>query len=60
MALSLTKEEKEILLTALSTERARVERAARAANNPSISDIYGALLQHIQALYGRVHNEVTK
>lgn len=56
----LTKEDKEILSRACETELARIHRAAKAASNPSIRDLLGADAQKLQALAGRIFNEVAK
>lgn len=58
--MQINKSEKEILQSALTTELARVNRAAKAAQQPAIRDIYAAQCQEIQALQGRVFNEVAK
>lgn len=56
----ISKEDKVILLKALSTEQARVRRAINAESNMSIKEILRGSEEAIQALYGRVHNEVAK
>ena len=56
----LTKEDKGFLTRALETELARLNRAAKAASNPSIREILGSEIQSVQALAGRIFNEVAK
>lgn len=56
----LSKDDKVLLLRALSTEAARVRRAVNAESNQAIKEILAGQEQAVQALYGRVHNEVAK
>lgn len=56
----LSKEDKEMLSRSIETELARINRAAKAASNPAIRDLLAADAQKLQALAGRVFNEVAK
>ncbi len=56
----LSKEDKEILSRACETELARITRAAKAASNPSIRDLLAVDASKVQALAGRIFNEVAK
>lgn len=58
--MQLAKDDKKLLLESLETETARVKRAVNAATNQSIKEILSAHQQALQALYGRVSQEVAK
>lgn len=55
--MNLTAKDKELLVSALETETAKVKRAINAASNQSIKEILGAQVSDLQSLVGRVYNE---
>jgi len=56
--MKMSKDDKLLLESALSTEIARVRRAANAEKNLEIREILGKQLQLLVVLQGRVSNEV--
>lgn len=56
----ITKEDKQLLLSALVTEQARLKRSINVSPNQAIKEILGVELANSLALTGRLTNEVCK
>lgn len=56
----ISKDDRLLLLLALTTEQARVKRAISAESSQAIREIHDQKLQALVALQGRVFNEVAK
>lgn len=56
----LNAKDKELMLSALQTESARVKRAMNSSANQSIKEIHQAQLFDLQELVGRVSKEPVK
>lgn len=56
----LNAKDKELMLSALQTETARVKRAMNSSANQSIKEIHQAQLFDLQELVGRVSKEPVK
>lgn len=55
--MNLNASDKELLISALDTEAARLKRAANTSPNAAIKEILGNQLASLHALSGRFHNE---
>lgn len=58
--MNLNARDKEILSSALETEIARIRRAINSEKSMAIREIHYATLADVQAIAGRVSNEVVK
>lgn len=54
--LELSVLEKKYVFEALNTERAKIKRAAVAASNQAVADLYGAQIKELDNLIHRVSN----
>jgi len=58
--MQFNKEEKEMTMTALQTEIARLSRAAKASTDQIIRDHYTNRAHQVSMVLGRLSNEVAK